>query len=1149
MSDHFGSINIDEKPVRKTAKVIKPVSTRRPNTSPAGAPRSNKVFWISGGLVLLAVCYFIAGIYLAPALIEKYLAASLRDIGLTLQVESIQLNPLNYQLTLHNTVIALPEESATEPLLQIDSLFMDLDFTSLLRNGLVCDALQIEDLRLELIRHKDASYNLPAALHWSQQKHPGEIIDFAQLPFLFSLNNIDISNSRILFQDMLTGKTHVVEKLNLSIPSFSNFSFSSHNYITPHFSAVINGSPVQLSGKSIRTAEGQGFQTSLSCNIQSLELAPYFSYLPATLPLTITRGKADAGLQIVFSPEKKQGSRLSIDFNLNTKGTEVVNRNKNYTISLPDVHAEGSLAPFSRRLHIRNIVARNPTISTRNNDFGHDLLNLAAHFSPANKNSHLAIDMLLIDQGHLISRVSKNNNWNSLQISLTNFKSPHWDPGKKNRSPFTLRVSGEQQTGQGAFSWQAQLAEFGKLHGPLQLTGIPAATLYTVAGFNEVEDIKGSAAFTGELSLFPWEKENTGYTISNGSLQIDNLLIKEKDHILLKSSHTRVGPIERNEDQFHLGNIFFKGAETLWDTKNTSLPFLNLQSVHFSGLDYRGTVQLFAKKDSPPLILTNSQLQLNNLISSKKTTQPAVENFAFSADIAKNGKLKAKGRLSLSPFSLLAEIGFADIRTTLFSPFFPASPLLQNSSAMLHGKGMYSSRKSTFKGSLRLTDAVLQRSPDTILLRLNSAMAEEVACSFQPLQVQAQTLLINGSSLQWTLNEEDRNPFLQLSRGLKALLQNPGQKNSPLPVSIQEIRFQNATAKIHDNRLSPPWSAAVEQLSGDIKGFSTINPALSAFTFSGRISGSPFTLSGAGNLFSAPHDGRAILQISEFPLLSLKEQLSSLAVNPEKASLDLQLKISKKNNTAARKASMQIKDLTPRSVESDTALPLALLRDPERSFRISMQLDNNSSSLFQEALNHFRTTLIKASYAPLLLDHSFADLQENPQILFDAGSNTLSQQGHTLVSRYAELLRSHPDLALVINGTADRKNDQRVLLLKKEADEQQRVDAINARGEKESLAIQKMQGVPRTSPQAAGSPPIEETVLYKAIQPNPVQVSDTELQDLADSRALVVYDFFLHTAKIDVSRIHLGEPGDTISETDANHVSIQLKPLFPPMEN
>ncbi len=1145
MSDHFGSINIDSKPSKKKAKVVRSALPRRPDSSSARPPQSKKIFWISGGITLLAVCYFFAGVYLAPVLIEKYLSASLEKIGLTLQVESIELNPLNYQLTLQNTVIALPGESAAEPLLQIDSIFMDLDLTSLLRNGLVCDALQIQDLRLELVRQKDATYNLPDALHLNKQENAGEIIDFAQLPFLFSLNNITVSNSRILFQDLLTGKTHVVEKLNLSIPSFSNFSFQSRNYITPHFSAIINGSPIQLSGESIQTADGQGFQTSLSCNVQSLELAPYFSYLPSTLPLTVTKGKADAQLQIVFAPEQKQGSRLSIDFTLNATDVEVIGKNRTYTVSLPKVHTEGSLSPFAKRFYIKNIVAKNPTITDQDTLFGHDLLNLLAYFSPENKTSHLAIDMLLIDQGRFVSHSSgENNDWNSLLVSVKNFRSPHWNPGTQSPSPFTLRISGEHKNGQGSFSWQAQLAEFGNLHGPLEFTAIPADEVFAVAEIGNIEDIEGSAAFTGELALFPWEKKNTGYTISNGSLQIDNLLIQENDISWLKSQHTRIGPIQKNADQCHLGSIFLKDADALW-YKDKSFPSLLSQPhIQFSGLDYRGTLQIFAENNSEPLLLSDVQLQVKDLDLSPDKQQKNTGNFAFSTNMSKKGTLKAKGRVTLSPFSMQVEVGFTDIESPLFSPFFPDQLLLQNSRAVLHGKGMFNSELPSFKGSLRITDAVLQRSPDSVLLRLQSAEGSELNCSLSPLQIQAKTVLINAPAFQWPLTAKSSDPFLQVSRGLKILLQDSKQNDSIFPLSIQEIRVQNGTATLQDTRLSPPWIATVEHISGEIKEFSTSSPALSAFSFSGSIAGSPFKLSGAGNLISKPHDGRIILQISDFPLLSLQEQLSSLAINPEKASLDLLLKTSKKNNTTNGQADIQIKDLTPRSMDSGTALTLALLRDPKKTFPVSLQLDDNSSSLFQEALNHFRTTVIKASYAPLLLDHAFVDLQETPQILFESGNDTISQQGHAVVSRYAELLRKHPDLALVVSGAVDRKNDQWALQLKKEAEEQKRVDAINAQGEKEFLSIQKMQLTPpQPSPLPNTTPSTEEIVTYKAIQPGPVQVSDSELLELADSRALVIYDFFLHTAEIDASRIRLGDQTGNISETDGNHVDIQLTPV------
>ncbi len=45
-------------------------------------------------------------------------------------------------------------------------------------------------------------------------------------------------------------KTHHVKDIELALPAISNFPYQSDTYIHPRFSAVVNGSPVKLTGEA-----------------------------------------------------------------------------------------------------------------------------------------------------------------------------------------------------------------------------------------------------------------------------------------------------------------------------------------------------------------------------------------------------------------------------------------------------------------------------------------------------------------------------------------------------------------------------------------------------------------------------------------------------------------------------------------------------------------------------------------------------------------------------------------------------------------------------------------------------------------------------------------------------------------------------------
>ncbi len=987
-------------------------------------------------------------------------------------------------------------------------------------------------------------------------------MDFAQLPFLFSLNNIDISDSRILFEDMLSNKTHSVEQLHLAIPSFSNFSFQSTNYIQPYFSAIINGSPIQLSGEAVQVAKDQGFQTRLSCTIESLDLVPYFSYLPSSFPLTLFRGRADTSLQIDFSPKKKQGSRLSIDIKMTASDIKVQSKNEGLTLESPAVKVEGSLEPFAKRLHIKSLVMKAPQLSSRKGQLAANIQELLPHSSPTGKAQHqFAIDLALADQGRLVlindkKTAAKDLTWNALQLSIKNFKTAGWNKQQQDTVGGTFRLSGEMEKEKGSFSWQGKITEFGKVQGKLLLNEFPAAPLLTLLGPPSGEKIEGSATFAGPLTLFSQQKRPADYNLTNGTLQLHHLKLFQGKERWLEAGAVRFTRLGRTDGRFHLGNILLKNATLNLNTRNLP-PLLKRFSkkenaLQLEAIDFSGILNIKTKTGTAPgLQLSNCRLQVSNLDKlSSKDKPSAKENLAFSAHLLPDGLIKGKGGLSLAPFQVQANLDFSNVDNSLLSPFFIDWPLLHNSKATLHGKGLYHFPQALFQGSLRLTDTTVQRSPKTSLLSWHLAEFSKLDCRFSPFQLKAEALLLDNPQIQWQRKENDANPFQQVQRGIKTLLQNKqgskkkGEQKEFFPMSVKEITFQNGTLTYLDQRLPTPWQATVEKLAGSLKNFDTAGTAISPFTLSGTLEKVPLSLSGSLTLFSDPPRGRAKLQLTDFPLASLQRQLASQSINTDSASLNLHLAIAKEASLFSSKAEMLISDLAPSTATSDTALPLALLKDAKGSFPLTVHMKEGSNSLIQESMNSFQTTVIKASYAPLLLDPEFADLQENNFVTFQPGSSKILPAAQETLIRYTELLGQHPSLALSVSGLADRENDQRALQKRLEEKEQQRVDEENAKGEDEYRKKQEefVPLSPRNSLQEQDMSS-EDLAGYIPILPNPVHVSNEELLGLARERTLLVYDFYTQSLGIPIKRILQEKEGKIIDTDPGNRVIFTLKPM------
>ncbi len=1145
MSDRYGSIAIEPTAPGTSPPTEAPPLPHRRKAPEKGHKNSRKSLFIALVVFFIISGYFLTATYFLPWAIQKYLPQFIvNQSGIHLTIEKVDLNPLNFQLTLRKITADTAVPSTPSPLLKIDSLFIDLDFTSLIRNSFTCDKLVIDNLALNLIRYKDKSYNLPILSFFSGTQKHGQIIDFASLPFLFSLNNIDINNSQIYFEDQVTDKTHEIEELQLAIPTLSNFSFQSENYITPHFSAVINGSPITLSGKAVQLDDNQGFQTKLSCSIQSLNLVPYFSYLPASFPLTMTQGQADTSLEISFAPNRKQGDRLRIDIKMNASDLTFGGKKESLEITIPALTLDAVVMPMAKKFHVNDIITKKIRVSATE-EFTASVLH--ALFFPRtdrtnNKSPTISIDRFLTDQATVIfrstdsARKSIRSQWNELQVSIKNF-----DPQKTSG---TIHISGEHAGDMGSFSWQGDVTQTGSIQGKLLLNDFSATTFIQQIAPESRDTVAGVASFSGDLSFHSTKEEQLSYTFAGGILQFQNLKISHKKSPWFKAESVRLTRINNSDNTLNLGDIFLKGASLNLTSEKLPPLFTRLltEPEHplIMGIDFSGDIQLkrTAKQDQPLKIrsVTFQATRLNN----RATT----ENFAFSGKIPPKGIIKARGILNLTPSRIQAKLAFSDLESENFTAFSRGWPLLATSKMSLHGKGVYRFPDSSFQGNLRLSDTLLQNSGKTTLVSWDTAEFNNVTCHFTPFSLQAESLLLNTPQFQWT--RSDLSPFQHIQKGLRTLSTNASSdKENPLAVDIKKINFRDATVHFTDKRLFPAWSGTFKGLEGWINDVNTTGNNLSSFAIRGFLDESPLTFSGSTALFNPKVEGHAKMTLSDFPLKNFARQFETAPIDPVTAELDLNLTMTETVSQFHSESELLLKKLYARSTNSTTALALAVMKDKSDSFSMKVVIDLGSKSLLQQGLASFQTTVIKASYAPLLLDRRFKDLQDKGFISFLPGSNKLEAAARSILSRYGDLLKEHPGLGLLITGMADGRKDRDILKKEKENIEQQRVDGINkvklAEHRQKQLKLAAIQPSNTIKEENISK---EELSDFTPVPPNPVHISDRDLLELAQERSLIVHDFLIHSLNIAPERLSTKNKVLVRENPSATGSSIEIKAVM-----
>ena len=92
---------------------------------------------------------------------------------------------------------------------------------------------------------------------------------------------------------------HTVSDINLSLPFISSLPYQAERLVEPNFSAVFDGAPFALKGRSKEIFEGKQ-ESELNIDLDRLDLASFQPYVPNSVPLRLKSGLLDTELRVVF---------------------------------------------------------------------------------------------------------------------------------------------------------------------------------------------------------------------------------------------------------------------------------------------------------------------------------------------------------------------------------------------------------------------------------------------------------------------------------------------------------------------------------------------------------------------------------------------------------------------------------------------------------------------------------------------------------------------------------------------------------------------------------------------------------------------------------------------------------------------------------
>ncbi|MDB5816342.1 MAG: hypothetical protein JWN23_3459 [Rhodocyclales bacterium] len=253
----------------------------------------------------------VLGFFAAPPLVRHVAETQASQVlGRKLSIEHVRINPFALSVTVEGLRIA--DASGKGVFFSVGSVTANVElFASLYRRGIVFSALRIEQPDVRLARLADNRFNFSDIIDrlnaQPKPKEPGE-------PLHFSLNNIELRDGHIEFDDQPVAQHHVIDKLAIGLPFISDIPSQVQLLVQPRLDARVNGAEFSLKGHVKPFADHR--EATLDLSFEPFDVTRYLGYVPGKLPIGIAHALLSSNLECVWAEHGKGGQTLALRGNV-----------------------------------------------------------------------------------------------------------------------------------------------------------------------------------------------------------------------------------------------------------------------------------------------------------------------------------------------------------------------------------------------------------------------------------------------------------------------------------------------------------------------------------------------------------------------------------------------------------------------------------------------------------------------------------------------------------------------------------------------------------------------------------------------------------------------------------------------------------------
>lgn len=997
------------------------------------------------GVSVLFFILFVSGlsgyIFLPGFIKSKAQQAVAEQLHRKLTIKDISFNPFSLSVTLKG--VTLSERDSEEIFVSFDRLYVNISTFSAFTFSPIIREVELENPYIHLSRTQNNQYNI------------SDIIDMAMKPdeekkepLSYSVNNIQVDGGKIIFDDHPMKAQHRVEEIRIRIPYISSSPSRVETFIEPHLSALVNGTKMELSGKTRPFAEDR--ETIFNMALKNIELPRYMQYLPYKPAFHMAKGNLSFDLNLHFTQYASKPSDLDISGTAEIDSLMLTDLAKKPMLGFGKLTVKlDKNAIFASDYHIAHIELVQPEVYAVNSADGYlNLLGLApktenappkaAADGPAKEKARplkLALKQFVLSGGKLsytdysagkpynvtanafnltVDDVGVDMGEKSAHIGRIASDSAQLEMALEKAQGRSRAASGGGGSGSSGFrvdigsvgitNWSAHMQNK-NLRKPLgaKITGLAAS----------IQEISTEPGRTSTLDITA-DVDKNGHIAVNGKLGIAPL----SADLAVDLKHVSIVAIQQYIDEhvnltLRQADVSTKGHLTLATGKGGALKG-----------EYKGDV-------SVANLMTTDQIKGDQFVRWKDLSLKQMH-------------------VQLSPFSLTAQ------RADLDSFF---ARLILSSDGRLNLQNIL---RSDAGGKKSLTDSDgYHEAQATEEVASASSQEPPAESAEKPVQVASVSQAVQQAEASQV---DEGSPPANASQQEKAAGEEKAAAPAPAtettvdmetgevvsrpapavqtagampPIRIDRFQMTNGRVRFTDNFIKPHYTANMDRVRGVITRISSANNAVAIVGLKGQVNRAPLTVNGSLNPFnpalSLALEGHVKgMELAQFSSYSTKY----VGYGIEKGKLSFDVKYKVENGELSAENRLVLDQLTfgeKTQAKPVISLPVQfavnLLKDGDGVIDINLPVSGSLNDpefsvggiVFRVIVNLIK----KAVTAPFsLLAAAFGGGEELSFLEFDPGKSDVTDKGLEKLGTLVKALKGRPALKLDVTGCYDPDADK-----------------------------------------------------------------------------------------------------------------------------